>query len=440
MIASLRLLLPFLLQRSEPMEPSRALDAPVRHDGGGCGDVGRTAASWAALPQDLLEQVLGSLLVPAPDRTSASVATAAAAMTCKQWAPVARVVRLRAQLEEALIEPEELIWRRYSGGAERMGREGCTRFMVEVLGHAEGMGDASWARNAASCGGSAADGIGREGFIHGLYTKAGRDAAADADALTDESALRALTAEAKACGPSLRDLCETLEARLAEAARKRPLLTASVAQLVEMLVTQRGDADMAWRCCRQLSQRIRAQPANQTAAEQAGGSNALAAVLHAHTTDAVVQSWGLTALSNLMANHPANQTAVAAAGGIEVVLAAMLAHPGAEVHTEGCSALGNMASDHSANQTAMAAAGGIEVIVAALRAHPGTREVSDFGLYALYSLARNHPANSAVAAGAGAIDLAEAACGRLEAGTQAHTNAACCRDYIAQMELLRLGQ
>ena len=93
---------------------------------------------------------------------------AAAARTCQTWAPAARVVRLRAQLAEALLEPEEVIWRRYSGGSERMGREGYTRYAVEIMGWPQGsVTEDCWAINAANCGGSAATGVDRAGFIHG---------------------------------------------------------------------------------------------------------------------------------------------------------------------------------------------------------------------------------------------------------------------------------
>jgi hypothetical protein len=203
---------------------------------------------WASLPQGLLEQLLALL----PLR---SVATAA--RTCKAWAPAARVVRLRAQLGEALLEPEEVIWRRYSGGAGRMVREGYNRFVVEVCGWKEGeMTDGDWERNATNCGGSASKGIDRAGFFRGEYVIDGRDAAADAYALTDEAAMCALVAEAKAYGPALRNLWQALEARLAEAALMRPLWTASAPQLVDLLVAQKGTVDTARRCCCQLQQRL----------------------------------------------------------------------------------------------------------------------------------------------------------------------------------------
>jgi hypothetical protein len=388
------------------METSHNVDAPVqqrpRTGPGGCDD-GRGGIAWAAMPQDLLEHVLGRL----PLRS-----VAAAARTCKRWAPVGRVVQMRARLEEALIEPEEIIWRRYSGGAERMGREGFTRFVEEVCGWAEGfLDDANWGINTTCCGGTTAEGIGRAGFVHGMYVKVGRNADADADALTDEAALWALVVEAKACGPSLRVLREALEARLTEAARNRPLWTVTVSQLVEVLVSQWDNVDTVRRCCQQLNQRLGGgQPANMDAAEVAGVSQAVIVAVQAHITDAEVQRWGCAALAKLARNHPASQTAAATAGGIEAVVAAMQTHPGAEVvQANGCGALGNLMCDHPANQTAAAAAGGIEAVVAAIRAHPGAEDVQANGCWALGDLMSDHPANQIAAAAAGGIEAVMAA-------------------------------
>jgi hypothetical protein len=389
------------MYRRGPCDPNTPMQQRPRNN---LSEISGPTVSWAALPQDLLEQVLGHLSLRS---------VAAAARVCKQWAPAARVVRLRAQLEEALTEPKELIWRRYSGGAERMGREGYTRYAVEIMGWPqESVTEGCWAINAVNCGGSAAAGVDRAGFIHGEYVKDGRDAAADADAVTDEIALQALVAEAKVCGPSLRDLWQALEMRLGEAVLMRPLWTASASQLVQILVAQQGEVAAVQRCCAQLGQlmAVQTQVGHQDAAEEAGCSRALVAALQTHLTDAELQCHGCTALGNLVRGHPANQTAVAAAGGIEAALAALRAHPGAAVVQErGCFALGNLVGGHPANRAAVAAAGGIEAVVAALRAHPGAAVVQELGCFALSNLVGSHPANRTAAAAAGGIEAALAA-------------------------------
>jgi hypothetical protein len=386
-----------------------------------------SAAAAAPAPAPPPEDPLLAALAASRDRDQSAAAQAEAAREAAE-----REARVRAQLEEALIEPEELIWRRYSGGAERMGREGYSRFAEEVCGWQGTMSDGAWQHNATNCGGNSVDGIDRAGFFQGEYISYGRDAAADTDALADEAALRALVAEAAACGTPVRGLREALEARMAEAALMRPLWTASASQLVDILVGQHGDVDTVKRCCRQLQQRLAGQPANKDAAEKVGCSKALVAALQAHSSDAAVQQWGCLALANLVCDHPANQTAAAAAGGLEAAVAALRAHPGAAaVQDRGCFALGNLVDNHPANRTAAAAAGGLEAAVAALRAHPGAAAVQDRGCYALAHLAWCHPANKAAAVRAGAIDLAEAARARFAAETRAHKNA------VAALKLLR---
>jgi hypothetical protein len=336
-----------------------------------------------------------------------SVATAA--RTCKAWAPAARVVRLRVQLGEALLEPEELIWRRYSGGAGRMVREGFARWAVEVCGCAH-LSDGQWAHNVGMCGCSTTEGIDRAGFVQGMYIGLGRDPTADVDKLANQTALQALVTEAAACGAPVRDLREALEARMAGAALMRPLWTASAPQLVDILVGQHGDVDTVKQCCRQLQQRLAFQPANRDAAGDAGCSKALVAALQAHSTDAAVQQWGCAALGTLVANHPANQAAAAAAGGLEAAVAALRAHPGAEdVQEKGCYALGTLARSHPANQAAAAAAGGLEAAVAALWAHPGAEAVQQWGCLALAALVDTHPANQTAAAAAGGLEAVLAA-------------------------------
>eukprot|EP01047_Picozoa_sp_COSAG01_P000523 COSAG01_NODE_10_length_42970_cov_93.010007_19_plen_378_part_00 len=360
----------------------RSRTAPLPHPGG---------ISWASLPQGLLEQLMALL----PLR---SVATAA--RVCQAWAPAARVVRLRAQLQEALLGPEELIWRRYSGGAEHMGREGFARWTVEVVGWAKGyLSDHLWGHNAGLCGGSTVEGIDRAGFVQGMYIGLGRDPVADADKLADQTALQALVAEVAACGAPLRGLREALEARLAEAALMRPLWTASAPQLVDILVGQHGDVDTVKRCCRQLQQRLVGQPANQDAAEKAGCSKALVAALQAHSTDAAVQQWGCRALKELVhtgwlhgkelvASHPANQTAAAAAGGIEAVVAALRAHPiNARVQGSGLLALYHLAHNHPTNTAAISVAGGAELARAAQQAHPDEQRVQTWAKNVLQQLA-----------------------------------------------------
>jgi hypothetical protein len=376
----------------------------------------RTAVSWTSLPQGLVEHVLTLL----PLRVVAT-----AARTCQAWVPAARVVRLRAQLKEALLEPEELIWRRYSGGAERMGREGYDRFLVEVCGCAEEeiMDDEDWSSNVAVCGGTVAEGMDRGGFLHGAYGVCGRDAAADADLLTDQAMLQALLAEAAAC-PSVRKLSEALEARLAEADLRRPMWTVTTPRLLEILAAQQNDVETVQRCCRQLGQLEYGPDSNQDVVGELGGAEILVATLQAHPYVEAVQGSGCYALGWLVESHPANQAAAVAAGGIEAVVAAMRAHPGAEVaQYQGCDALAYLVcyhptatAAHPANQTAVAAAGGIEAVVKALRAHPGSEKVQEMGCDALCCLVHDHPVNTATAIAAGAIGLAEATRGRFEAG------------------------
>jgi hypothetical protein len=424
----------------------------------------RTAVSWTSLPQGLVEHVLTLL----PLRVVAT-----AARTCQAWVPAARVVRLRAQLKEALLEPEELIWRRYSGGAERMGREGYDRFLVEVCGckEEETMTDEEWASIVTVCS------MDRGGFLHGEYGVCGRDAAADADLLTDQAMLQALLAEAAAC-PSVRKLSEALEARLAEADLMRPMWTVTTPRLLEILAAQQNDVETVQRCCRQLGQLDvgtanwkleRETDSNQDVVGELGGAEIVVASLQAHPYVEAVQGAGCYALANLVESHPANTAAAVAAGGIEAVVAAMRAHPGSESVLEGgCDALSELVTNghhanqtaaaaagavealvaalqahpgsqmvqrsgcealaylvcyhptataaHPANQTAVAAAGGIEAVVAALRAHPGSEEVQEMGCYALRWLVHGHPVNTATAVAAGAIGLAEATRGRFEAG------------------------
>eukprot|EP01047_Picozoa_sp_COSAG01_P027644 COSAG01_NODE_1831_length_9117_cov_3.960080_7_plen_334_part_00 len=268
--------------------------------------------SWASLPQGLLEQILTSL----PSLRS----VAAAARTCQTWAPAARVVRLRAQLEEALLDPLEMIWRRYCGDAERMGRAGYTRYAEEVCGWEGAFGDGDWATNASICGGTASKGINRAGFLHGEYVVGGRDVAADADSLVDEAALWALVAEAAACGPPVRRLREALEDRLAEAARRRPMWTATAPQLLESLGAHQDDVETVQRCCRQLNQLVAGRRSQQDLIGEVGGAT-LVAALRAHPDAKLVQDMGCLALGNLVCYHPANQTAVAAAGGIDAMVA-----------------------------------------------------------------------------------------------------------------------
>eukprot|EP01047_Picozoa_sp_COSAG01_P067724 COSAG01_NODE_9622_length_2386_cov_10.446436_2_plen_633_part_00 len=359
--------------------------------------------SWASLPQGLLEQVLTSL----PLRS-----VAAAARTCQTWAPAARVVRLRAQLEEALLDPREIIWRRYSGGAERMGRAGYTHYAEEVCGWEGAFDDNDWTAtclNASTCGGTASTGINRAGFLHGEYVVGGRDAAADADSLVDEAALRALVAEAAACGPPVRRLREALEDRLAEAARRRPMWTATAPQLLESLAAHQDDVETVQRCCRQLNQLVAGRRSQKDLIGEVGGA-LLVVALRAHPGAETVQVHGCSALGNLMHEHPANQTAVAAVGGIDAMVAALHAQPGAEaMQCTGCTALGNLVYCHPANQTSVAAAGGIEAVMAALRAHPGVHTVQADGCFALGNLVREHPANQTAVTAAGGIEAVVAA-------------------------------
>jgi hypothetical protein len=338
---------------------------------------------WALLPPGPLGQVLALL----PLRS-----VAAAARVCRAWAQEARVVRLRAQLKEALLEPGEIIWRRYSGGAERVGCAGFARFVKEVCGFEQPMDDSRWARSAAACGGTVSEGIDRSCFLHSLYVVSGRDANADADVLADKAALQALLAEAAACGPPVQKLRVVLEARLAAAARMRPMWTATAPRLLDIMSMHRDDVETVRRCCVRLVQLFIGVPSNQDAVGEVGGAAVLAAALQTHSGVEAVQAHGCDALAELMTNHPANQTAVAAAGGIEAVVAAMQAHPGVEaVQDSGCCALGNLVTNHPANQTAVAAAGGIEAVVAALRAHPGVEAVQADGCCVLGHLVTNHP-------------------------------------------------
>jgi hypothetical protein len=365
----------------------------------------RTAVSWTSLPQGLVEHVLTLL----PLRVVAT-----AARTCQAWVPAARVVRLRAQLKEALLEPEELIWRRYSGGAERMGREGYDRFLVEVCGckEEETMTDEEWASIVTVCS------MDRGGFLHGEYGVCGRDAAADADLLTDQAMLQALLAEAAAC-PSVRKLSEALEARLAEADLMRPMWTVTTPRLLEILAAQQNDVETVQRCCRQLGQLDvgtanwkleRETDSNQDVVGELGGAEIVVASLQAHPYVEAVQGAGCYALANLVESHPANTAAAVAAGGIEAVVAALRAHPGAEVaQVHGCDALSGLMVHHPANQTAAAAAGAVEALVAALQAHPGSQSVQRSGCHALASLVGCHLANQTAAVAAAGIEAVVAA-------------------------------
>jgi len=173
-------------------------------------------------------------------------------------------------------------------------------------------------------------------------------------------------------------LREALEARLAAAARMRPIWAATAPRLVEILLAHPGDVETVRRCCQQLSQQI-----------------------------AVIGG--------------ANQTAVAAVGGIEAVVAALRAHPSVEaVQRSGCLALSSLVDGHAANQTAVAAVGGIETVLAALRTHPSVEAVQIGGFLALSSLVTNHSLNFCAVANMGAPVLARIACGRFGAGTGAH--------------------
>eukprot|EP01049_Picozoa_sp_SAG25_P013224 SAG25_NODE_1989_length_2050_cov_159.111738_1_plen_455_part_01 len=372
---------------------------------------------WASLPPGPLGQVLALL----PLRS-----VAAAARVCRAWAQEARVVRLRAQLKEALLEPGEIIWRRYSGGAERVGCAGFARFVKEVCGFEQPMDDSRWARSAAACGGTVSEGIDRSCFLHSLYVVSGRDANADADVLADKAALQALLAEAAACGPPVQKLRVVLEARLAAAARMRPMWTATAPRLLDIMSMHRDDVETVRRCCVRLVQLFIGVPSNQDAVGEVGGAAVLAAALQTHSGVEAVQAHGCDALAELMTNHPANQTAVAAAGGIEAVVAAMQAHPGVEaVQDSGCCALGNLVTNHPANQTAVAAAGGIEAVVAALRAHPGVEAVQADGCCVLGHLVTNHPANQTTVAAAGGIEAVVAAL-RAHPGAEAVQESGCC--------------
>ena len=143
------------------------------------------------------------------------------------------------------------------------------------------------------------------------------------------------------------------------------------------------------RACGVLCNLAAGNEANQARIIEAGGAEAVVAVLLLHATDRDVQAveTACMALINLSMDE-ANQERVVNAGGIESLIVAMRRHEeSAGLQERGCSLLGILSAHADAYIRRIAEARGVDSVVAAMRRHKDAGGVQSRGCLALYNLA-----------------------------------------------------